>query len=1129
LRFPAPALLLAAFAASAAAEEAPLRAKPSVLSHDLSVDLSPATGRLAVVDRMAVRRADAVSQLSFDLRADLQVTVLKVDGRPDDSIAREEREPRPGISRYHARIPRGPGATGVVEVGYGGVLREDPAKAKDLAFVAGDSSRGTVSPEGVFLGEGTGWVPSDGSMATFTVTATVPEGWTVATQGGVPTTETKDGRTTFLCPAGIPCDGLWLQAGQWRVERRTTKDGVVLGTLLSEGNAGLSKLLLDSVEEYLARYGKLLGPYPHAKFDVVENFFSTGYGMPSATLLGGDVLRQIGAAAARSGGKVPSGYLDHELVHGWWGNGVFVDYASGNWCEALTTYCSNYLGKEWEAPEEAARYRRGIRSRFAARVRPDRDYPLRRFTGKTEDFENDIGYGKGAMLLHMARRAAGDEAFFGALRDFAAAWTGKRASWDDLRGAIEKRSGRNLRELFDAGLDRTGAPVLVLRDCAAAPSGDGWTVSGRVEAVGPSWPLSLPLAVETVAGTETTTVELSGAPTGFSVRTRGLPLRVLLDPDSHAWRGYVAGEVPATLDATIHDPAGVEVHAWAGNRGDPYRPVEEALRERGATVCAVDDAGNVAPPPAPPGEKSAVVLADLDEGLQVQGILGALHPAARFRAGRLTVGDRTFEGEDVAILASVRHPRAPGRFLTLYAGTCAKALTAARRVFFYGGEGVVVFQSGRPVLRLEAEGEESSRAALLDSALPEPAAARARATVDALCAKPLEGRLAGSEAGAKAMEDIAAAFRDDGLELTVQPFSFEVADWDGAPCLGAGGEEAKGQGVPFCFSPAEKEWRAPTPLLVEEGTTVEAFVASLHAALEKGAEAVLVLGPPTPPPALADYLLHPSALPAAERERLRGVPADLHVEGKRSRLLMPEFEVKVPVVYLGRDPETSWLPTRVRSPVVRRRVETANLLALLPGADPALAGEAVLLSAHHDHLGPGFPGANDDASGVAAVREAVRALVARKASLRRPVVIAIFGAEEWGLRGSARFVARPPAGFPRVVAALSLDTVGGRGVAEVNVVGGSVYPALGALVAKCLAGAGLRTGRDIDKIAFAWGSDHYSFHRAGIPAVDLFSAEYGTMHTPADTPDTFDPAKAVRVARAAAAFVLAVSREGPPK
>jgi Zn-dependent M28 family amino/carboxypeptidase len=152
-----------------------------------------------------------------------------------------------------------------------------------------------------------------------------------------------------------------------------------------------------------------------------------------------------------------------------------------------------------------------------------------------------------------------------------------------------------------------------------------------------------------------------------------------------------------------------------------------------------------------------------------------------------------------------------------------------------------------------------------------------------------------------------------------------------------------------------------------------------------------------------------------------------------------------------------------------------------------------------------------------------------RGALRRPVVVSFFGAEEWGLHGSRAFAASPPDGIPPIVAALNLDTVGQRGVPSVNVVGESIYPALAAVMGRCLAGAGLRRGRDIDRFAFAWGSDHYALHAAGIPAIDLFSAEYRTMHTPEDTTDTVDPDKLVRLARAAAALALSLSREGLPR
>jgi hypothetical protein len=1125
------AALAAAFLAVPApvpAEEAP-SGPPAVVSHAIEVVLDPSTGSLEATDRMTVRR-NRGGALGLDLREGLAIRQLEVDGRIQPAVTKETEDPRPGICRYRLAVNPHPGETASVVLTYGGTVREEIRKARDPAFVTGDRLRGTVGPDGVYLADSTGWVPLDGSMSTFAVRATVPEGWTVASQGGVPSSDAAGGRAVFAFPAGIPADGLWLQAGKWRVERRVEKGGVSLGTYLSESNAAHSKLLLDAVEEYLVLYRELLGPFPHAKFDVVENFFSTGYGMPSATLLGGDVIAHVAATASRSGGRIPAGYLDHELVHCWWGNGVGVEYDSGNWCEGLTTYCSNYLRKERESAEEAAKHRRGARARFAARVRPDRDYPLRDFRGKSEDFENDIGYGKASMLCHMARQAVGDEAFFAALRDFAAAFRGRRAGWDDLRRAVEKRGGRNLEGLFSQMLERKGAPVLVLDGCAAAPSEGGWRVTGRVLQPDPApWVLPVPLVVETAAGTEATTLDLSEGETGFSIRTKDPPLRVLLDPDSHCWRGFAEGEVPATLDATLHHPGGAVCALLPPADAGPFAPVRDALRGRpGVTV--VDD-------PAAHGDASfgaALLLGSLDacfgpSGRWADSRTGAAGapPAIAWDGKVLRVGAARFEGDDLAVLASIRAEAGP---LTLFAGDRPAALAGARRLFFYAGDGVVVFKAGRPVLRLEAEGEESSRATLLESLFPEPSAERVQALVDSLCAAPLEGRLAGTTGDAAAREILGKALEGMGLAPVVQPFAVEVPRWDGeSPCLGlAGGEPAPARGVPFLFSPPVADWRKPTPLPVEAGTTAEAFLAALHEAIEKGAEGVLVLGPPAPPKALADYLLLAPGDGAAAPEGPVLHPA-MRDSARRARLLLPDFEVKVPVVYLGREPETSWLPAVVRSPLVVDLVETANLLAVIPGSDPALAGEAVLLSAHHDGQGPGFPSANDNASGVAALLEAARALLGARESLRRPVVIALLGAEEWGLRGAAALLRSPPPGVPRPVAVLNLDAVGDAATPAVSVVGETVHPALGTVAARALAGAGLAKGAEIDRFAFAWGSDHYAFHRAGIPAVDLFSMEYRMMHTAEDVPERVSGSKVVPVARAAAAFAVALSRGGAPR
>jgi Zn-dependent M28 family amino/carboxypeptidase len=113
------------------------------------------------------------------------------------------------------------------------------------------------------------------------------------------------------------------------------------------------------------------------------------------------------------------------------------------------------------------------------------------------------------------------------------------------------------------------------------------------------------------------------------------------------------------------------------------------------------------------------------------------------------------------------------------------------------------------------------------------------------------------------------------------------------------------------------------------------------------------------------------------------------------------------------------------------RGSTANVVARLPGSDPKRTSEAVLLTAHIDHLGLGEPvngdsiynGANDDASGVAAVLELARALASGPRP-RRTVLFALFGSEERGGYGAAFFRERPPIPLDRIVANIEFEEVG---------------------------------------------------------------------------------------------------------
>jgi acetylornithine deacetylase/succinyl-diaminopimelate desuccinylase-like protein len=114
------------------------------------------------------------------------------------------------------------------------------------------------------------------------------------------------------------------------------------------------------------------------------------------------------------------------------------------------------------------------------------------------------------------------------------------------------------------------------------------------------------------------------------------------------------------------------------------------------------------------------------------------------------------------------------------------------------------------------------------------------------------------------------------------------------------------------------------------------------------------------------------------------------------------------------------------------RTETWNAIAMLPGSDPGLKDEVILLTAHLDHLGmlkvprngdAIFNGADDDASGTTAVLNLARTLAAGKAP-RRTVVFALFGSEEMGGYGARGFLAHPPVPLTSLVANLEFEMIG---------------------------------------------------------------------------------------------------------
>ena len=200
---------------------------------------------------------------------------------------------------------------------------------------------------------------------------------------------------------------------------------------------------------------------------------------------------------------------------------------------------------------------------------------------------------------------------------------------------------------------------------------------------------------------------------------------------------------------------------------------------------------------------------------------------------------------------------------------------------------------------------------------------------------------------------------------------------------------------------------------------------------------------------------------------------------------------------------------------------TANVLAALPGRDPSVAHEVVLVSAHLDHFGRGRLGANDDASGLAVMMAAAQAMAAGPGP-RRTVIFAAFGSEESGFEGSEAFVTASASEISPadVVFNLNLDMVGSYDQT------GIVY-ALGTM-------AGTPGRRAIDALVddypslniglgdWSNESDNVTFCRRGVPYLFFWTEDPECYHMECDTEDRIDYVHLVEIAGLTGALVASL-------
>jgi aminopeptidase YwaD len=219
------------------------------------------------------------------------------------------------------------------------------------------------------------------------------------------------------------------------------------------------------------------------------------------------------------------------------------------------------------------------------------------------------------------------------------------------------------------------------------------------------------------------------------------------------------------------------------------------------------------------------------------------------------------------------------------------------------------------------------------------------------------------------------------------------------------------------------------------------------------------------------------------------------------------------------------------------RQPAENVVAVLPGSDPRLKSENVVIGAHYDHIGLGHygtrnsstegqvhHGADDNASGIAVLLELARRLSGSEFKPARTIVFAAFSAEELGLFGSRHYVNHPPVQLSSTKAMINLDMVGRLRDSRVTVFGTRTAEELSGVVKT----AARELGLEISESDGIGRSDHMSFYGKKIPALHFFTGVHSDYHGPGDTWDKLNLEGMAKISELVLATVQSIAHTSAP-
>ncbi len=703
LRMCAIAVLGVALLAGCAAR--PTRLDFQADRYQINVHIDPEAHRLVGrttidlvrIDDQAIEEGQPVS-LELALHPALKITRVTAGGVEIVRRFSEGGDPSPFETLTHVLVLDQPVERMTVTVEYRGKLFQDVSAGEKAGEIHNFEMRAHISSEGVYLGE-CPWYPkpiaSDDApprLAEFIVKANHPPGITLVAGAERDDSASSDETSPYTWHSPYPLDGMVLVGGPHEVHQAMHGDTEIRVYLRPEQSAHADGLIA-AAQRYLERYEPLIGPYPAREFKIVDNFFSSGFAFPTFTLLSSDVIHM----GERS--QTTHGYIDHEVLHGWWGNGVFVDPRDGNWCEALASYGANYYGYVLDGDEARARKTRRNYSHFLSRLKPEEDKPLGTY-GRPDGCGRAIAYDKGAAVFHMLARKIGQDTFWAAMRQLTAEYVGRHASWEDIRRVCEAQSEQDLSEFFDQWVRGGSAPMLNLIGARYSSAEQKLTVAlSQGES---NFDLEVPIRLYYPGSTEDVMIRLNKSETMATLTVDAAPERVVLDPDYHIFRKVRPDDIIPTTGSTRDGHAFASILP-AGEPSSQYTQLktifegsfDEEGDDRLAFTAGDVDASQLT-------NHCLLILGDAVHDSQVRAFLGEMSFPVHFAADGFEFDGVTYSKPGQSVLATFGHPGVEGGGVTVLFANSREAIPAAYLIPFYA-DSLVIFEDGHPTVRSDFE------------------------------------------------------------------------------------------------------------------------------------------------------------------------------------------------------------------------------------------------------------------------------------------------------------------------------------------------------------------------------------------------------------------------------------------